>query len=73
MPFMFGSISAAPPRFTMAVEKTIREFSVPSCNNIPIGLEVQVGESFEFKLGVIHMVQAILFCGLASEDAKNHL
>ena len=72
VPFEFGSTSTAPPCFTMA-EKTIREFSVPSCNNIPTGPEVQTGENFELKPGVIHMVQAIPFCELASEDANNHL
>ena len=54
-------------------EKSIREFSVPSSNNVPTGPEVQVGENFELKPGVIHMVQAIPFCGLATEDANNHL
>ncbi|KAJ1268093.1 hypothetical protein BS78_07G110400 [Paspalum vaginatum] len=54
------------PTPTMAVpEKAIREFSVPSSNNIPTGLEVAVGEGFELKPSFIHMVQAILFCGLA--------
>ena len=72
MPFEFGSTSTASPRFTMA-EKTIREFSVPSCNNIPTGPEVQTGENFKLKPSVIHMVQAIPFCGLALEDANNHL
>ena len=54
-------------------EKTIREFSVLSSNNVPVGPQVQIGEGFELKLGVIHMVQAIPFCGLPSEDANNHL
>jgi len=54
-------------------EKTIREFSIPSSSNIPKGPDVQVGEDFELKPGVIHMVQAIPFCGLATEDANNHL
>ena len=54
-------------------EKTIQEFAIPSSNNIPTGPEVAIGESFELKPGVIHMVQAIPFCGLALEDANNHL
>jgi hypothetical protein len=54
-------------------EKTIRDFSVPSSNNIPVGPEVNVGEGFELKPGVIHMVQASPFCGLVSEDANSHL
>jgi len=56
-----------------APEKTIREFSIPSNNNVPTGPAVNVGENFEPKPGVIHMVQAIPFCGLATEDANNHL
>ncbi|WVZ83356.1 hypothetical protein U9M48_030514 [Paspalum notatum var. saurae] len=54
-------------------EKSIREFSVPSSNNVPTGPEVQVGENFELEPGVIDMVQAIPFCGLATEDANSHL
>jgi len=54
-------------------EKTIRVFSVPSRDNIHVGLEVSVGDRFELKPGVIHMVQASPFCGLASEDANSHL
>ena len=54
-------------------EKTICEFSVPSCHNVPQGPNPEVGNDFELKPGVIHMVQAIPFCGLASEDANNHL
>ena len=54
-------------------DTSIREFSVPSSNNVPTGPEVQVGENFELKPGVIHMVQTIPFCGLATEDANNHL
>ncbi|KAJ1255266.1 hypothetical protein BS78_K270700 [Paspalum vaginatum] len=48
------SISTSTPVTTMA-EKTIREFSIPLSNNIPTGPEVQVGENFELKPGVIHM------------------
>jgi hypothetical protein len=72
VPVILESSSEALSSSTMA-EKTIREFSVPSSSNIPTGPEVQVGENFELKPGVIHMVQAIPFCGLGSEDANNHL
>jgi hypothetical protein len=37
-------------------EKTIREFSTPSDNNVPVGPAVNRGENFELKPGVIHMV-----------------
>ena len=56
-----------------APEKTIREFSIPSSSNVPTGWAVNARENFELKQGVIHMVQAIPFCGLATEDANNHL
>ena len=70
--YEFGTSSFAPPPPDMA-EKTIQEFSIPSSDNIPTGPEVAIGESFELKPRVIHMVQAIPFCRLASEDANNHL
>jgi len=54
-------------------EKTILEFSIPSSSNVPTGPAVNAGENFELKPGVIHMVQTIPFCGLATEDANNHL
>ncbi|WVZ58743.1 hypothetical protein U9M48_008983 [Paspalum notatum var. saurae] len=54
-------------------EKTIREFSIPSSSNVPTGPAVNAGENFELKPGVIHMVQATPFCGLATEDSNNHL
>ena len=54
-------------------EKTIRDYSVPSSNNVLTGPEVNVGDNFELKAGVINMVQASPFYGLASEDANSHL
>lgn len=57
----------------MAAEKTIREFFTPSSNNIQVGREVNGGEDFELKPGVIHMAQVIPFCGLPAENANNHL
>ena len=54
-------------------EKTIRDYSVPSSNNVLTGPEVNVGDNFELKAGIINMVQASPFCGLASEDANSHL
>ena len=54
-------------------ERTIRDYSVPSNNNVLTGPEVNVGDNFELKSGIINMVQASPFCGLASEDANSHL
>ena len=65
--------SSSTTDMTHMAEKTIREFSVPSSNNIPTGPSVTVGDGFELKPGVIHMVQASPFCGLESEDANSHL
>ncbi|WVZ52265.1 hypothetical protein U9M48_003341 [Paspalum notatum var. saurae] len=67
----FGSSSITDT--THMAEKTIREFSVLSSSKIPTGPSVNVGDGFELKPGVIHMVQASPFCGLASEDANSHL
>ena len=56
-------------------QKTLRQFSVPSSNHIPTGLNVnQAGNGgFELKTGLVNMVQASPFCGKASEDANAHL
>ena len=54
-------------------ERTIRDYSAPSSNNVLIGLEVNVGDNFELKAGIINMVQASSFYGLASKDVNNHL
>ena len=54
-------------------EKTIRDYSAPSSNNVLTGPEVAVGDNFELKAGVINMVQASPFYGLALEDANSHL
>ena len=54
-------------------ERTIRDYSAPSSNNVLTGPEVAVRDNFELKAGIINMVQASPFCGLASEDANSHL
>src|SRR6185312_4612146 len=55
-------------------QKTLRDFSTPSANQVPTGPEVNTGgENFEIKTGLITMVQASPFCGKANEDASAHL
>ena len=56
------------------VEKTLREFSVPSTANVATGPSINVGDvNFEFKSSLINMVQASPFCGKPNEDANAHL
>ena len=46
------------------VEKTLRDFSVPSAANVATGPNVDVGDvNFELKSSLINMVQASPFCG----------
>ena len=55
-------------------QKTHRDYSAPSANQVPTGPEVNTGgENFKVKTGLITMVQASLFCGKANEDASAHL
>ena len=55
-------------------EKTLREFSVPSTNNVATGPNINVGDiNFELKSSLINMVQASPFCGKPNEDANAHL
>src|SRR6185312_1292859 len=64
--------SSSAPR-AMA-QKTLRDYSAPSANQVPTGPEVNTGgENFEIKTGLITMVQANPFCGRANEDASAHL
>ena len=52
--------SSSAPR-AMA-QKTLRDYSAPSANRVPIGPEVNTGgENFEIKTGLITMVQASPF------------
>jgi hypothetical protein len=54
-------------------QKTLRDFSAPSADNVPVGPSVTRGvENFEIKTGLITMVQASPFCGMANEDASAH-
>ena len=42
-------------------QKTLRNYSAPSANQVPTGPEVNTGgENFEIKTGLITMVQASL-------------
>ena len=55
-------------------QKTLRDYSTPSANQVPTEPEINIGgESFEIKMGLITMVQASPFCGKANEDASAHL
>ena len=55
-------------------QKTLRDYSAPSANQVPTGPEVNTGgENFEIKMGLITMVQASPFCGRANEDTSAHL
>ena len=54
-------------------QKTLRDYSAPSANQVPTGPEVNTGgENFEIKTGLITMVQASPFCGKANEDVSAH-
>jgi uncharacterized protein YggU (UPF0235/DUF167 family) len=55
-------------------QKTLREFSASSADNVPIRPSVNTGaENFQIKTGLITMVQASPFYGKANEDASAHL
>ena len=56
------------------VDKTLREFSTPSTENIRTGLTLKTNNlEFEVKPSLINMVQATQFSGKAHEDASAHL
>ena len=64
----------APSASQAMAQKTLRDYSAPSANQVPTGPEVNTGgENFEIKMGLIMMVQASPFCGKANEDASAHL
>ena len=55
-------------------EKTLREFSTPSTENIRTRPTLKTYNlEFELKPSFINMVQATLFSGKAYEDASAHL
>ena len=64
----------APSVSQAMAQKTRRDYSAPSANQVPTGPEVNTGgENFEIKTGLITMVQARPFCGKVNEDASAHL
>ena len=64
-------ISEAPLVLEAMVEKTLREFSVPSTDNVATGPNINVGDvNFELKSSLINMGE---FCGKPNEDANAHL
>jgi len=53
---------------------TLRDYSIPTIANMPIGPTINVGDgNFELHTGLITMVQENQFHGLPSEDANAHL
>ena len=56
------------------VDKTLREFSAPSTENIRTGPTLRINNlEFDLKPSLINMVQATPFNGKAHEDASAHL
>ena len=63
----------APSASQAMAQKTLRDYSAPSANQVPTGPEVNTGgENFQIKTGLIAMVLASPFCGKA-KDASAHL
>jgi hypothetical protein len=55
-------------------DKTLREFSAPSTENIRTGPTLKTKNlEFELKTSLINMVQGSPFSGKAHEDASAHL
>jgi len=53
--------------FEVMANKSIREFSAPTMDNIRTGPAVEIDCNFELKPGLINMVQSNQFCGKAHE------
>ena len=53
------------PEFEVMANKSIREFSAPTMDNIRTGPAVEIDGNFELKSGLINMVQSNQFCGKA--------
>jgi len=60
-------------KFVLMANKSIREFSTPTTDNIRTGPAVEIDCNFELKPGLINVVQANQFYGKAHEDASAHL
>jgi hypothetical protein len=64
----------APSTSNAMAQKTLREISTSSADNVPVRPSVNTRtENFEIKTGLITMVQASPFYGKANEDASAHL
>jgi hypothetical protein len=59
--------------FKAMANKSLREFSAPTTDNIHTGPAEDIDRPFELKPALINMVQASQFCGKAHEDASAHL
>ena len=54
--------------------KMLHKYCIPNVANMPLGSAVNMDDTnFEFKTGLIMMVQENPFCGLPSEDPNAHL
>ena len=64
-------ISEAPLILEAMAEKTLREFSVPTTDNVATSPNINVGDvNFELKSSLINMMQASPFCGKPNEDVN---
>jgi hypothetical protein len=62
------------PTFEVMANKSQREYSAPTPDNIRNGSTVAIGNAaFELKPALINMVQASQFCGKAHKDTNKHL
>jgi hypothetical protein len=61
------------PEFDAMANKSLREFSAPTTDNIRTGPAADIEKSFELKPALINMVQASQSCRKAHEDASAHL
>ena len=59
--------------FEVMANKSIREFSAPTTDNIRTGPAAEIDGNFVLKPGLINMVQSNQFYGKAHEDASAHL
>jgi hypothetical protein len=60
------------PTFEVMPNKSLREYSAPTLDNIRTGPTIAVGDAaFELKPALISMVQASQFCGKAHEEPTN--
>jgi len=59
--------------FEVIANKSIREFSAPTTDNICTGPAAKIDGNFELKPGLINMVQSNQFSGKILEDASAYL